>query len=189
MKNLTALSVVALVVASLAFQSCKKNNSSTPTTPAKATLYDSLGGTAMVNDPLKSGIKIEAGRLLLRNVLDSTIFVIAADPKLNSHFSVLLNEVKAGNLSGLQDFSETLTDFVAIATGAKSYTYMGMDMVTAHDPAKNNRMNGKASNADFTQFETDLYLGAQKNGLQANNPALGSVAKIVESLRSAIVQK
>ena len=60
------------------------------------TLYDSLGGTAMVQDPTAaSGVKIESGYLLLRSIVDSTIFVIAADNQINKYFQVLLSEVSA----------------------------------------------------------------------------------------------
>ena len=62
-------------------------------------------------------------------------------------------------------------------------------MVAAHDPAQNPRMNGKAGNADMDQFETDLFMGANKAGVPSNTPALVSVGKIVESLRGAVVQK
>jgi hypothetical protein len=62
-------------------------------------------------------------------------------------------------------------------------------MVAAHDPAQNPRMNGKADNSDFNAFEVDLVAGAGKAGVAFNNPALQSVAKLVESLRSQVVQQ
>jgi hypothetical protein len=166
--------------------SCKKDSNNTP---AKPTLYDSLGGTTMTADPGNAGKTIEKGRLLIRNIIDSTIFVIAGDNKINGHFTVLLSEVQAGNLSGFQALSKNLTDFVAVGTGAKNFTYTGDNMKVAHDPAQNPRMNGKASDADFTQFEVDLVAGANKAGVPSNNPALQSVARIVESLRSVVVQQ
>lgn len=165
--------------------SCKKSSSSpTPT----ATLYDSLGGTVMVNDPANNGTMIEKGRLTVRSVIDSTIFVIAADTALNGFFKVLLSEVTNGNFSGFQALSKNLTDFVCVGTGAKNFTYGGKSMVAAHDPAQNSRMNGKADNGDFTQFEVDLTLGAKKNGVPSTAPVFMSLARIVESLRSQVVQ-
>lgn len=187
MKNLIIVSVIALSFSSVIFQSCKKKDNPQP--PVQPTLYDSLGGTTMVNDPAKSGQKIEKGRLLIRNIVDSAIFVIAGDNAINGHFKVLLDEVGKGDLSGFQELSKNLTDFVAVGTGAKNYQYTGLDMVATHDPAKNPRMNGKADNAAMDAFEKDLFTGAAKAGVPASNPALMSVGKIVESLRGKVVQK
>jgi len=187
MKAVKFLSLLAFTALfGLAISSCSKSKSSTP---AKPTLYDSLGGTTMVSDPAQSGTMIEKGRLLIRNIIDSTIFVIAGDTAINGHFTTLLSEVGSGNLSGFQALSKNLTDFVAVGTGAKDYTYTGKTMTAAHDPAQNPRMNGKADNGDFNAFEVDLVAGAGKAGVPSNNPALMSVAKIVESLRSQVVQQ
>ncbi|HLO69666.1 MAG TPA: hypothetical protein VK167_02270 [Flavipsychrobacter sp.] len=188
MKKLALFGIaLGLVVA----VSCKKddnNMTTTPTpTPVTMTLYDSLGGTTMVADPSASGKMIEKGRLGIRSVVDSTIFVIAADPKLNGFFPVLLAEVTAGNLSGFQTLSTNLTDFFCVATGAKNFSYKGMNMKDAHDPAKNSRMNGKAANADFDQFVVDLVAGAKKVGL--SDQLIGQVGKVVETTRGDIVQK
>ncbi len=80
--------------------SCDKNNDSNPATTL--TLYDSLGGTVMVQDPAApAGTMIETGRLGIRSVVDSTIFVIAADNQINGYFGVLLAEVTAGRLKRL----------------------------------------------------------------------------------------
>jgi hypothetical protein len=186
LKKVIVLSFVlgAVVIVASLLGSCKKNSS-----PAKPTLYDSLGGTVMVSDPASSGVMIEKGRLLIRNIVDSTIFVIAGDTAINGHFTTLLSEVGSGNLSGFQALSKNLTDFVAVACGAKDYTYTGRSMVAAHDPAQNPRMNGKADNSDFNAFEVDLFAGAGKAGVPANTPALISVGKLVESLRSQVVQQ
>ncbi len=187
MKKLTFLPVaIALICAVLSIQSCSKSSNPTPPATIGTTLYDSLGGTALVADPTHAGAMIEKGRLGIRNVIDSTIFVIAADTRINGHFTVLLSEVTKGDLSGFTDLSENLTTFVAGATGAKDYIYIGLNMHDAHDPATNSRMNGKATNADFDAFVSDLATGAGKNKLPAN--LLNSVAKIVESLRTTVVQ-
>jgi hypothetical protein len=166
--------------------SCKKNSD----VQASPTLYDSLGGTIMIQDPKATqGIMIEKGRLLVRSIIDSTIFVIAGDTAINGAFTTLLAEVGRGNLTGFMILSKNLTDFVATAAGAKNYTYTGKNMVAAHDPSQNTRMNGKADNNDFNAFETDLLAGAAKNGVTTSNPALVSVGKLVESLRSQVVQQ
>lgn len=187
MKNLIIVSIIALAFSSAIFESCKKSNSPAVT---RSTLYDSLGGTAMVSDPQNSGAKIEAGRLLIRNIIDSTIFVIAGDTAINGHFTTLLSEVTSGNLTGFNALSKNLTDFVSVNTGAKDYTYGGKTMVAAHDPAQNPRMGGgKADNSDFNAFEVDLFSGANKAGVPSSTPALISVGKLVESLRSQVVQQ
>lgn len=187
MKNLIIVSIIALSFSSLVFQSCKKKDNSMPQT--QKTLYDSLGGSTMVADPANAGAKVEAGRLLIRNIIDSTIFIIGGDTAINGHFTVLLGELGKGDYSGFQELSKNITDFVAVGTGAKDYQYTGMDMVTTHDPAKNPRMNGKADNGDMDAFEKDLFAGAAKAGVPASTPALISVGKIVESLRGKIVQQ
>lgn len=175
--------IICTALAASFFGSCKKDDKVTPVQP---TLYDSLGGTTKVVDPANPSMMIEKGRLGIRSVVDSTIFVIAADNRINGKFTVLLSEVTAGNLSGFMELSKQLTDFVAVNTGAKNYTYTGDNMVVAHDPAQNPRMNGKANNADFDAFVQDLVAGANKNGLPAN--LIGSVGRLVETLRSQVVQ-
>lgn len=185
-KSIFAAGIAAVVLIMFSTVACKKDNNTT-TAP---TLYDSLGGTKMVQDPkAASGTMIESGRLLIRSIVDSAIFVIAGDTAINDKFTTLLAEVGSGNLSGFQALSKNLTDFVAVGTGAKNFTYGGKNMVAAHDPAQNSRMNGKADNSDFNAFETDLVKAAGKNGVPSNNPALASLAKIVESLRSQVVQQ
>jgi hypothetical protein len=182
-KILSAMAIMAIaMVAALSMSSCKKSSG------AKATLYDSLGGTKLVIDPTDSSTKIEAGRLGIRSVLDSTIFVIAGDSRINGHFQVLLAEVSAtpANFTGFNELLRNLTNFVSIATGAKDYTYDGLSMTDAHNPATNSRMNGKATNADFDAFVDDLVVGAQKNNLPAN--LIGSVGALVETLRTQVVQ-
>ena len=190
MKKLTLLPLALLftvITLLLISESCSKNSSSGPKPVVGTTLYDSLGGTTWVPDPTHSGAMIEKGRLAIRNVIDSTIFVIAADTRINGHFTVLLSEVTKGDLSGFTDLSENLTTFVSGATGAKDYIYIGLSMKDAHDPATNPRMNGKASNADFDAFVSDLVTGANKNKVPAN--LLNSLGKIVESLRTTVVQQ
>lgn len=187
MKNPLILPLIMIAtMAFFFFSACRKNSSSNPK-PKETTLYDSLGGTTLVADPTHPGAMIEKGRLGIRNVIDSTIFVIAADTRINGHFTVLLSEVTHGNLSGFTDLSENLTTFVANATGAKDFVYIGLNMTDAHNPATNPRMNGKATNSDFDAFEADLTTGANKNKLPSN--LLNSIAKIVESLRGTVVQQ
>jgi hypothetical protein len=181
---LLSASLIILTVA------CNKNNSSNPAT---LTLYDSLGGTTMVQDPTAAaGTMIEAGRLGIRSVVDSAIFVIAADTKINHYFNVLLAEVTAGDLSGFQELSGNLTDFFSVATGAKDYTYTGLSMTVAHNPGTdttiaNPRISEKVDSDDFDEFINDLGIAAGKNGLPDYLTA--RVAAVAETVKGQVVQR
>ena len=177
--------VPAFLVFGTMMGACSKSDNNS--TASKMTLYDSLGGTVMVTDPANPSSMIEKGRLGIRSVVDSTIFVIAGDTAINGFFMVLLAEVTSGNTSGFMALSKNLTDFVAVATGAKNYTYTGKNMVAAHDPAQNPRMHGKAANDDFDAFVADLVKGAKKNGL--SDQLISQVGALVETLRTQVVQQ
>lgn len=183
-KTIRGLALAGAGIAMLLMPSCKKKDDNKTVTMS---LYDSLGGTTMVDDPSNSGQMIEKGRLGIRSVVDSTIFVIAADTSLNKFFPVLLAEVGGGDLSGFSALSKNLTDFFCVATGAKNFTYGGKNMVAAHDPAQNSRMNGKASSADFDQFVNDLVTGAKKVGL--SDQLIGQVGAVVATTKDQVVQK
>ncbi len=182
-QSLQLLSAVLTIAAIFSLNACKKNEDAAVT----LTLYDSLGGTTMVADPRMPGTMIEQGRLGIRSVVDSTIFVIAADPQINGYFQPLLAEVTVGNTSGLTALSKTLTDFLCVGTGAKNFTYGGKNMVAAHDPAQNPRMNGKADNAAMDRFIADVVIGAQKNALPSF--LITRVGAVLNSLRSQVVQR
>lgn len=176
--------MLLVVISSFSFlQSCDKKNSE----PATLTLYDSLGGSAQVNDPAHPGMMIQKGRLGIRSVVDSTIFVIAADAKINSYFNVLLTEVSHGDLSGFNELSQNLTDLFCVATGSTDYTYMGLSMKDAHNPAVNPRINGKVDSGDFDQFVNDLVEGAKKNAIP--DYLIARVGDIVVSLKADVVQR
>lgn len=173
---------LALGVLFFSATSCHKDNKSS----SKPTLYDSLGGTAKVNDPANPGTMIEKGYLGIRTVVDSAIFIIAGDTAINGYFKVLIGEVTSGNTSGYQKLSANLSNFVAVATGAKDYTYTGLNMTNAHNPATNPRMNGKADSHDFDVFVTDVAASATKNGVPAN--LIASLGKLLYSVESQVVQ-
>ncbi len=151
------------------------------------TLYEKLGGTTKVADPTNPGATIEKGRLGIRGVVDSTIFVIVGEGKILQYFTPLLAEVGAGNTTGLARLSKNFTDFLCVATGAKNFTYSGLSMKDAHDPAKNPRNPLKVNNADMDIFIQSVVKGAQKN--KVPNDLIGEVGKLLESLRSDIVQR
>ncbi|MFZ5978423.1 MULTISPECIES: group 1 truncated hemoglobin [Hydrotalea] len=186
MKKVQTVFLVTAFFAAIALlgSSCKKSDTTPPM--MTKTLYDSLGGTTMVPDPAVQGAMIEKGRLGIRSVVDSAIFVIAADTNINVYFKVLLQEVSSGNLSGFKALSKNLTDFFCVGTGAKNFTYGGKDMVSAHNPATNPRMNGKAMNDDFDSFIKDVVVAAKKNGLP--DYLIARLGTIINSLRSQVVQ-
>jgi hypothetical protein len=171
-----------MLTASIFTSSCKKSSSSTT-----MTLYDSLGGTTMVADPANPSTQIEKGRLGIRSVVDSTIFVIAADTAINTYFTVLLSEVTHGNTTGFEALSKNLTDFMCVAVGAKNFSYGGKNMVAAHDPAQNSRISMKVDNGDFDEFVNDLVIGAKKNGL--SDQLIGRVGAVVNTVRTQVVQR
>ena len=61
-------------------------------------------------------------------------------------------------------------------------------MVDAHDPAKNNRMGKKSSNADYDRFVGFVGQAAQQNGVAANTQLYIDIVAVLESLRTQIVQ-
>lgn len=188
MKMLSKFGVL-LLVGSIGFLSaCDKDDDDMKNTSPdpEPTLYQKVGGTEMVKDPENSGM-IEKGRLSLRAVVDSTIFVIAGDPKLQPYFPVLLGEVGSGDLSGFSALSKSLTDFFCVATGAENFNYSGMSMVDAHDPAKNIRMAKKSDNAAFDAFIADVVTGAKQNSVP--DEIIGEVGALIETLRGDVVQK
>lgn len=194
MKKLSLFALVVICVSSFGIMSCHKDNNTKP--PTTLTLYDSLGGTTMVQDPTAApGTMIEKGRLGIRSVVDSTIFVIAADNSINGYFTVLLQEVTNGNLTGFEELSKNLTDFFAVATGAKDYMYTGLSMTAAHNPSKNAadtitanpRISMKVDAADFNEFITDLGKGATKVGLPTY--LIARVATVASSVQGQVVQR
>jgi hypothetical protein len=183
MKHLKILGMGSALCFALTMGACKKDKES----EMEQTLYEKLGGNKMVADPRNPGQMIEQGRLGLRSVVDSTIFVIAADPNLQPYFAPLLSEVTAGNLTGLTLLSRSLTNFFSVATGSKTATYDGMNMRDAHDPANNPRMAMKSNNKGYDDFISAVVKGAQQNNLPM--PLIQEVGELIETLRSTIVQR
>jgi hypothetical protein len=176
---LAASSMLIIVISS-----CNNKDSNSPTT---LTLYDSLGGTAKVADPANPGTMIEAGRLGIRSVVDSTIFVIAGDPSISPYFNTLLGEIAMNDLSGFQELSTNLTDFFCVATGAKDFTYSGDNMTDAHNPATNPRISEKVDSTDFDEFINDLGTGATQNQLPSY--LIARVAAVAETVKAQVVQR
>jgi len=170
------------------YSSCKKDDDMI-TSPPTVTLYDRVGGTTMVSDPAVPGTMIEQGRLTLRSVVDSSIFVIAADPAMSAFFPVLLGEVGSGDFSGFNALSDNLTDFLCSATGStnSSYAYTGLSMTDAHNPATNDRMGMKASDSDFDAFIGDVAVGLSQNGV-TDTALINDLVALLETTRADVVQ-
>jgi hypothetical protein len=151
------------------------------------TLYDSLGGSAMVADPANPGQTVEKGYLGIRSIVDSAVFIIAADTAINEYFKVLIGEVTSGNLSGYQRLSMNFSNFVAVAAGAKDYTYTGLTMPNAHNPNTNPRITMTVDSADFSEFVGDIAESATKNGLPSD--LLARVGTVLFSVEGQVVQR
>lgn len=194
MKNFSKITLGVLIASSALLTSCS-NDDDTPA--VKATIYERLGGSAMVSDPDNSGQMIEKGRLSFRKVVNSTIGLIVADIQSNAsgnlqaHFAPLLAETGNTQATNIAKLSDNLTDFFSFNTGGTNAvnTYSGLNMVAAHDPAKNPRMGTKASNADYTKFEGYVGAAANKNGVASNTELYTDIVAVLESLRTPIVQK
>lgn len=178
MKKSILIALAAVTVASVVFTACSKKDETT-TPPATPTLYERVGGTTKTKDVANLtnsnasnvGKDIEAGRLTLRSVVDSSILVVAADTQMSKYFGPLFAELGANNTTGLTALSENLTDFFCFATGATNadYKYVGKSMKDAHNPATNNRMGLKANTADFDKFVGDVGKGLAQNGVDGKN--------------------
>jgi hypothetical protein len=191
MKKNTLLFTAGLFACSVFVWSCSDKKDDT-TTPAP-TLYERVGGTTMVSDPANSGTMIEKGRLTLRSVVDSSILVIAGDTAVDEYFPVLFAELGMGNTTGLTALSESFTDFMCAATGAKNtaYVYSGKNMKDAHDPAKNSRIAQKIGAADFDKFVGDIGTGLAKNGVNSANNAqlVTDLVALLYTTKADIVQQ
>ncbi|QES88314.1 globin family protein [Rhizosphaericola mali] len=174
MKSKLFIICASLLSFSYVISSCKKSDD----TMQAATLYDTLGwfvqgasssmsitgqGTKLINDPANSGTTIQAGRLAIRTVVDSAIFVIAGDPQMDPYFATLLTEVGAGNLTGFTALSKTFTDFLEQAISGQQI-YKGLSMTAAHNHSTNVRFGSTttptADSSDFNQFVSDIATAA-----------------------------
>lgn len=195
MRNFSKITLSVLIATSASLASCSNDDEKAPA--EKATIYERLGGSAMVSDPDNSGQMIEKGRLSFRKVVNSTIGLIVADVQSNAsgnlqaHFAPLLAETGTTQATNIAKLSDNLTDFFSFNTGGKNAvnTYSGLNMVAAHDPAKNPRMGTKASSADFTKFEGYVGAAANANGVASNTELYTDIVAVLESLRTPIVQK
>lgn len=62
-----------------------------------------------------------------------------------------------------------------------------MDMVSAHDPAQNPRMEQKSTDAAYDAFIAAVAEGAMQNSVPED--LIGEVGALLETLRADIVQQ
>lgn len=200
MKKQFLLLVTCIAAITLMYTACSKkddtssNNSGTSSTSNNTpSIYSRVGGTTMVSDPKNSSNQIEQGRLTLRNVVDSSILVIAGDTQLAKYFPVLFSELNNGNTTGLNALSKNLTDFFCVATGSSNpaYAYTGKSMKAAHDPAANSRIALKVNSADFDKFVGDIGVGLAKNGVTSSNnkQLVDDLVALLYTTKNDIVQR
>jgi hypothetical protein len=159
--------ILAGVTIGLMMNSCKKNKASAATgTP---TLYDTLGGTTPVLDPLSpDSAMIEKGYLTIRTIVDTTMFTFASDPLLEPFFYILHDEDSLGKSDEYISLSTGMTQFIAMAAGSVDSTYSGPDMYAAHHHDSNSKMPDiPLPDSVFNEFVYDLGQSAINYGLSA----------------------
>ncbi|MEO0060344.1 MAG: hypothetical protein RLZZ312_1991 [Bacteroidota bacterium] len=195
MKNFSKFALSAILVAGFAFTSCSKDDEPTPV--VKASIYDRLGGSVMVQDPdAAAGVMIEKGRLSYRTVVNKTIGKIVADitannaGNLSSHFAPILAETGATQQASVAALSDSLTDFFSFNTGGTNAvnTYTGRTMAAAHNPAMYARMGAKSSNTHYDRFVGFVGASANEAGVASNTELYTDIVAVLQSLRGAIVQ-
>lgn len=199
MKKRLILLTTCVAAMTVIATSCKKSDDA-PAPTAKPSLYSRVGGKTLVTDPKNTGQMIQQGRLTLRAVTDSSLYVIAGDPALAKYFPVLLGEVSASTptFTGFNALSKNFTDFLCVATGSNDYAYTGKSMVAAHNRATNSRMGSdgdvtsqKVNSADFDTFVGDVGTGLAKNGVTAQNNAdlVNDLVDLLYTTKTDIVQR
>ena len=192
MKKVNYWLASVLIGTMAAFSSCSDDNDE-PMMMDDSFYAVQLGGETRVADPDNPNQTIEQGFLNLRTVVRNTVLTIATNDggkydALQPYFSVLLNEVGNGETSGFSTLVADFTEFLAEATGAKNFTYSGLDMASAHDPTKNQRMNGRINNADYDLFIQAVVEGAAQANITSSE-VIGPVGQLLESVRQPIVQR
>jgi hypothetical protein len=146
-----------MILATTLTPSCHKSSGS----GGGHTFYDSLGGTVLVTDPANYGQTVEQGYLTIRTIVDTALVIIQADTLINSYFSIMVNEDTLHAAPTEYDkLSVNITNFLAVAAGAKDYSYTGLSMSAAHDTATNAYILTPVDSAAFNEFAYDLGFSA-----------------------------
>jgi hypothetical protein len=132
------------------------------------TLYDSLGGTVLVTDPLNFGQTVEQGYLTIRTIVDTTLLTIQVDTLINNYFSIMVTEDTLHQApTEFDKLRLNISNFLAAAAGSEHYTYSGPGLFSAHNPDSNANMPKPVDSASFNQFAYDLGRGAADYKLSA----------------------
>jgi hypothetical protein len=166
----TALAVTiflggALLIAVTVIPSCHKSTGSGGSGGGHS-FYDSLGGTVVVTDPANFGQTVEQGYLAIRTIVDTALLIIQADSLINGYFSIMVNEDTLHAAPTEYDkLSLNITNFLAVAAGAKDYSYTGPSLPAAHNPGSNPDIPAPVDSVAFNEFAYDLGSSARLYGL------------------------
>jgi hypothetical protein len=173
----------ALLTMAMLIPSCHKGNSS----GGSPTFYDSLGGTVLVTDPANYGQTVEQGYLTVRSIVDTALLIIQTDTLINSYFSIMVNEDTLHEAATEYDkLSLNITNFLAVAAGAKDYSYTGLDMFAAHNPGSNADIPAPVDSAAFNEFAYDLGISATQHGL--SNQLISQLGNLLYRYEGQVVQ-
>jgi hypothetical protein len=182
---LTAAKILGggLLVVLFTLPACHKSGAS----GGGATFYDSLGGTVRVSDPANFGQTVEQGYLTIRTIVDTALLIIQADTTINGYFSIMVNEDTLHAAPTEYDkLSLNFTNFLAVAAGAKDYSYAGPDLFSAHNPDSNANMPGKVDSAAFNEFAYDLARSATQYRL--SNQLISQLGILLYRYEGQVVQ-
>jgi hypothetical protein len=184
-KTTTAIAAIILFVGAVigTVSSCKKSNKSA-TGP---TFYDSLGGTTLVTDPANFGQTVEQGYLAIRTIVDTALLIIAADDSINAYFNLVLQEDSTGNESPYDSLKVNMANFLAVAAGAKDYSYTGPGLIAAHNPDSNGNISMKVTSAAFNRFAYDLGQSAY-NYYHLSDQLISQFGTLLYRYESQVVQ-
>lgn len=173
---------VLLVVVTL-IPSCHKSSNAA----GGRTFYDSLGGTVLVTDPANFGQTVEQGYLTIRTIVDTALLFIQVDTTINSYFSIMVNEDTLHQAPTEYDkLSLNITNFLAVAAGAKDYIYSGPDLFAAHNPDSNGNIPARVDSAAFNEFAYDLGLAARQYNLSSQ--LISQLGTLLYRYESQVVQ-
>jgi hypothetical protein len=155
------------------------------------TFYDSLGGTLLVPDPANYGQTVEQGYLTIRTIVDTALVIIQADTLINSYFSIMVMEDTLHTAPTEYDkLSLNITNFLAVAAGAKDYSYTGLDMFAAHNPDSNAYIPTPVLSAAFNEFAYDLAQSAasQPSPYTLSNQLISQLGTLLYRYEGQVVQ-
>jgi hypothetical protein len=185
----TALAVTILIggallmMVMLLIPSCHKSNGS----GGGHTFYDSLGGTVLVTDPGNYGQTVEQGYLTIRTIVDTALLIIQADTLINGYFTFMVTEDTTHTAATEYDkLSLNISNFVAVAAGAKDYTYTGLSMLAAHNLDSNAFILTPVNSPAFNEFAYDLGQSALEYGL--SNQLISQLGTLLYRYEGQVVQ-